>query len=236
MRRGFAFLSILLLLAVLIACNSNPGNRELIVCIDNAVAGKGAKTIAYDGSLTDGNTDINAYRILVSGGDMSLDTGWQMTDEFLLADVLSGTYSFTVQGAVASDDLSAVYPVAEDLYEIAVDGNPVFLELKSIIPGLCPYIELRFYLPYGFHENDVVDFGYLGADGCDVDGSGDKDLSHLGESGLGSVLERDGSVYDESRLEVLGNRASCGLEIHLSVLTDHEGSVDVDIGQCRDDE
>lgn len=171
MRRGFAFLSILLLLAVLIACNSNPGNRELIVCIDNAVAGKGAKTIAYDGSLTDGNTDINAYRILVSGGDMSLDTGWQMTDEFLLADVLSGTYSFTVQGAVASDDLSAVYPVAEDLYEIAVDGNPVFLELKSIIPGLCPYIELRFYLPYGFHENDVVDFTFGPVDMEYADGS-----------------------------------------------------------------
>ena len=171
MRRGFAFLSILLLLAVLIACNSNPGNRELIVCIDNAVAGKGAKTIAYDGSLTDGNTDINAYRILVSGGDMSLDTGWQMTDEFLLADVLSGTYSFTVQGAVASDDLSAVYPVAEDLYEIAVDGNPVSLELKSIIPGLCPYIELRFYLPYGFHENDIVDFTFGPVDMEYADGS-----------------------------------------------------------------
>lgn len=171
MRRGFAYLSILLLLAVLIACNSNPENRELIVCIDNAVSGKGAKTIAYDGSLTDGNTDINAYRILVEGNNTALDTGWQMTGEFLLADVLSGTYSFTVQGAIASDDLSAVYPVAEDLYEIAVDGNSVSLELKSIIPGLCPYIELRFYLPYGFHENDIVDFTFGPVDMEYADGS-----------------------------------------------------------------
>lgn len=143
-----ALLLILTVLLCLTACVDKSTETGLItITIDNRIS-SASKTVAYDGSLTNGTVDINAYRVLIAyeAGATIADSGVQSETEFVLSGIVPGTYEFTVQGIIsgAGND----YVIAENTESHTVTANArIAVALKDAAPGTAGDITLKVYAP-----------------------------------------------------------------------------------------
>ena len=111
----------LLFSLILVACTDHAPTNTVRVRIENALA-QSAKTIAYDGSLTGGETDINAYRGIVTDNGVEVaNSGIFTTGEIVLTGVTPGVHSFTLQGLIQGGGENIV--VAETTTEAGEDSE-----------------------------------------------------------------------------------------------------------------
>ena len=114
-----------------------------------------AKTVTYDGSLTGGERDINAYRVLItdSVGTLVADSGLFSSDELTLTGIAPGSYTAMLQGVINGGGESVV--VAENEYPITVKGGDrLSMTLDSVAEGYAGEVALSVDLhelpePYG---------------------------------------------------------------------------------------
>lgn len=200
-------ISLLLVIFFAIACQqpSAPAAEGLRISVSDSFADD-AKTLCYDGSLTDGNRDINAYRVIAEDSSgVIIDSGWSSSDEFIIEDAIPGTYSFTVQGGVGNSSLASVYAVAENVYDgIVVDENAISTGLSfvldSIVSGNPGDITLRLHTPYRWGSPDETI--YLTVTGGLKDSEGNPASSNLYVSGDYPIYEdEDGDAYAEVLLD-----------------------------------
>ena len=145
--RGGVLLSICISLLALISCSSGPSADALTISIDNAF-NVIAKTVTYDGSLTGGERDINAYRVLItdSVGTLVADSGLFSSDELTLTGIAAGSYTATLQGVINGGGESVV--VAENEYPITVKGGDrLSMTLDSVAEGVAGEVALSVDFP-----------------------------------------------------------------------------------------
>lgn len=190
-----------------VACKdpSVPAADGLKIMISNSFASN-AKTLCYDGSLTDGNRDINAYRVIAEDSSGAIiDSGWSSSDEFIIEEAITGTYSFTVQGGVGNSTLASVYAVAENAYENVIVNEEAIstglsFVLDSIASGNPGDITLRLHTPYRWGSPDETI--YLTVTGGLKDSEGNPASSNLHVSGNYPIYEdEDGDAYAEVLLD-----------------------------------
>lgn len=200
-------ISLLLVIFLAIACQqpSAPAAEGLRISVSDSFADD-AKTLCYDGSLTDGNRDINAYRVIAEDSSgVIIDSGWSSSDEFIIEDAIPGTYSFTVQGGVGNSTLASVYAVAENAYEnVIIDEEAISTGLSfvldSIASGNPGDITLRLHTPYRWGSPDETI--YLTVTGGLKDSEGNPASSNLYVSGDYPIYEdEDGDAYAEVPLD-----------------------------------
>ena len=134
------------MILLLSACADRRTQDELTIRIDNALSRGEKALLIYDGSLTGGETEMNAYRVTIADGSgMIADSGPVTKDELVLTGIIPGTYSFTVQGMIVGGGESIV--VAENTMDADTSSGSVTLPLTDIAEGTAGEISLRVYQP-----------------------------------------------------------------------------------------
>lgn len=160
-------ISILVLIsAVLITACKEPAygldQNSLYIRVADSLSADG-KTIAYDGSLTDGNAAPNAYRVLLESADGNvnyLDEFFPVyTDEFILSDVAPGDYRVVVQSVVRSSDGKTSVAVGRGISEPFVmdeDGSRIDVVIDTVLSGNPSFFGFRVYAPYGDYDPETA--------------------------------------------------------------------------------
>ena len=178
--------SALIVILLLSACADRRAQSELTIRIDNALSRNQKALLMYDGSLTGGETEMNAYRVTVADDSgIIADSGPVTKDELVLKGIIPGTYSFTVQGLITGGGESIA--VAENTMDADTSSGSVTLPLTDIAEGTAGEISLRVYQPLsGSYDPSHAAITFLG-DGYrkSFSASGDSEADYAGSGSDG---------------------------------------------------